>query len=82
MTCEEAIEMLAEVGDGAPALPNGWRFKLHLWICRNCRKYAATYLQTVQLEKMALEKVVEQPPKLPEDLVQQILAERHRELKK
>lgn len=74
MNCREAVELLAEHGAGEPAPTAGWRFKLHLWCCRHCRNYRATYDTTIRLEKIAFQEPDDDSAKVPEDLVTQIMS--------
>lgn len=73
MNCREAIELLAESGDGKPGPTAGWRFKLHLWCCRNCRNYMHTYNATVRLEKQAYQITDDEATTVPEELLAQIM---------
>ena len=78
MNCREALELLDECLDGGPAsVPGsrpGWRLKLHLWCCRNCRRYLSSYQATFRLEQAAFRDPAEDSPTVPEDLVAEIVA--------
>jgi predicted anti-sigma-YlaC factor YlaD len=75
VNCREALELLDEcAGDGTGARV-GWRLKLHLWCCRNCRRYFSSYRQTLRLERAAFHIPAEDEPAVPEDLVAEIVAE-------
>ncbi len=73
MTCQKAIDLLAESVDGSLGSPVGWRLKLHLWCCRHCQNYYSTYRQTVKLEKAAFREARQPEPAVPERLVKSIL---------
>lgn len=78
MTCRELAGFLDQYLDGG--LPRATRlyFRLHLSLCRDCRRYLRGYQQTV---RSAREAFVEAPkaggdPTMPEALVRAILAAR------
>ena len=76
MTCKEVIDFLGEYLDGA--LP--WRqrlvFNLHLVLCRHCRRYLASYSETVRLARASGREPSSGAQLVPEELVQAILAAR------
>ena len=76
MTCKEAIDFLGDYLDGA--LP--WRawlvFRWHLWICRDCRRYLASYAATVRHVKALRSEPAEEARSVPEELMRAILAAR------
>lgn len=72
MNCREALELLDDSLDGTLPARGGWRLKLHLWICRHCRRYLASYKTTVRLERAAFEVASEAEPKVPDELVAEI----------
>jgi hypothetical protein len=74
VTCQEATELLAAYGTCEPDPTTGWRFRLHLWCCQNCRDYLDSYKTTVRLEKEALQATEGESPTVPEELVASILA--------
>jgi predicted anti-sigma-YlaC factor YlaD len=73
MNCKQVNQFLADYLDGS--LP--WRqrvaFKLHLLICRHCRRYLASYKATVRVAG-SLGRADE--PQVPDELVRAILAVR------
>ena len=75
MNCRDALELLGETLADDPGSPVGWRLKLHLWCCRNCRRYFSSYQTTLRLERAAFDDPLEETPTVPEDLVAEILAE-------
>jgi hypothetical protein len=79
MTCQEAIDLLDAYADESASSSAFWRVRLHLWCCRNCRRYLSSYRTTVRVEKQAFDGIddpaVATPP---EALVAAILAARSR----
>jgi hypothetical protein len=51
VNCREALELMGEYVDGDPGLWNRWRLRLHLWICRICRRYLSSYRATIRIAK-------------------------------
>lgn len=74
MNCREAIALLGESQDGELGSRMGWRLRLHLWCCRHCRNYRASYQTTVRLERIAFQDPSKPEPTVPENLVAEILA--------
>ena len=76
MTCKDVSEFLADYLDGT--LP--WRqrlfFSLHLWLCRRCRQYVASYAATVRMTRSLDSTSMEE---VPEEIVRAILAARRGE---
>ncbi len=66
MTCQEAIDLLDAYCDEDLASSARWRVSLHLWCCRNCRRYLSSYRTTLRLEKLAFDgnhdRAVDAPP--------------------
>ena len=48
------MDLLGELMDGDIDRRNRWGVRLHLLICRHCRRYAASYRTTLQTERAAL----------------------------
>jgi anti-sigma factor RsiW len=75
ITCRELEEFIVDYLDGT--LP--WRqrlvFRIHLFFCRECRDYLASYTHTIALGKAALRQT---DAPIPEELVRAILAARGR----
>jgi len=76
MTCKEVIDFLGDYLDGA--LP--WRqrvvFNLHLVLCRHCRRYLASYSETIRLTRASGREPRSEAERVPEELMQAILATR------
>ena len=80
MSCKDVTEFLSDYLDGALPMRQRLAFKLHLLMCRDCRKYLDSYVTTVKLAN-TLRKPTEPEEVLPipEELVQAILAVRGRD---
>lgn len=78
MTCRELIDFLMHYLDGELAPEQRSVFDAHLAVCDACRRYLATYEESVALGKAACGDDPDQPvpPEVPEELVQAILAAR------
>jgi anti-sigma factor RsiW len=75
MTCRQVVDFLDRYCDGELPRVQRARFRLHLALCGNCRRYLATYRKTIRLSKAALGDLDQPPPaEVPEELVQAILA--------
>jgi predicted anti-sigma-YlaC factor YlaD len=72
MNCQHVIDFLNDYREGR--LP-WWQmliFRVHLLACSECRRYLASYEQTIQMTRqLAVEPNL---PQVPESLVQAILA--------
>ena len=75
MNCRQVLDLLDDCVDG-PGQRIGWRLGLHLWICRQCRRYLSCYRATIRLEKEAFRDDAQNPPALPDDLKASILSNR------
>lgn len=78
MTCRELIEFLMHYLDGELPPERRRVFEAHLAICAACRRYLATYEESVALGKAACGEDPNDPipADVPEELVQAILAAR------
>jgi hypothetical protein len=75
MTCQEAIDELDAYTDESPGRRARWRVRLHLWICRNCRRYLSSYRTTIRVEKQAFDGIHDSAVAAPpEALVAAILS--------
>ena len=75
MNCREALELLGESLAEGPDSLIGWRLKLHLWVCRHCRRYFSSYRTTLRLERAAFADPLEESPAVPDELVREIIAQ-------
>lgn len=78
ITCREVSEFLNEYVDGELASDRRAVFERHLALCSECRDYLASYRATIQLGKRALTAENGAEAKMPDRLVQAILASRRR----
>ncbi len=77
MTCREFAEFMSDYLGGELPSDVRARFDDHLARCANCRRYLASYDESVKLGKHAYDYgLAELPAEVPEDLVQAILAAR------
>ncbi len=74
MNCRELLDQLDDCVDGDRGRRIGWRLRLHLWICRQCRRYLSTYRATIRLEQAAFRQDEESPAEVPDELKQSIAA--------
>jgi anti-sigma factor RsiW len=75
MTCREFIDFLAEYFSGELSANEHSEFELHLAGCPECCAYLKSYEETTQLGKAAfINPDAPVPPRVPERLVQAILA--------
>lgn len=73
MTCREALEFLDDYLDGKLPLGQNLAFNVHLGLCRACRDYLDSYRKTIAATKAVCTSTATQE-KLPEELIQAILA--------
>jgi len=79
LTCREFADFMADylADELSPAIKDS--FDEHLRLCPNCRRYLASYKETVALGRHAFEDYEAMlPPEVPDDLVKAILAVRPR----
>ena len=76
MNCREVLDLLDDCADPAARARMSWRLRVHLWICRQCRRYLSTYRATIRLEKAAFREGPEQSPPISPELKAAILAAR------
>ena len=51
MSCKEVTEFLADYLDSQLSLRQRLVFRLHLLMCRNCRRYLDSYAATIRLTR-------------------------------
>jgi anti-sigma factor (TIGR02949 family) len=76
VTCEELIEFLHAYLDGELAEDRRRLFERHLERCPSCVAYLDSYRRTIALARDSAAPGDPEPPELPEELVQAILAAR------
>ena len=74
MTCRELADFIADYLSRELSAPTRDAFDRHLAVCPNCRRYLASYTETVKLGKAAFDDLnAAVPATVPEDLVRAIL---------
>ncbi len=67
LTCKEITELVTDYAEGNLSFMDRIRFRMHIGMCRNCRRY----LRQVKATAAALGMLP--PPELPPDLEQELL---------
>ena len=79
MTCRELADFIADYLSRELPPPTRDAFDHHLTLCPNCRRYLASYSETVKLGKAAFDdENAAVPATVPEELVRAILDARSR----
>ena len=79
MTCREFANFMMDYLSGELPSESRAAFDYHLSLCSNCRRYLASYRETVNLGRRAFDDDhVDLPPQVPDELVKAILAARTR----
>jgi putative zinc finger protein len=74
VNCREALELMGEYVDGELGIWSRWRLRLHLWICRICRRYLSSYRATIRIAKSTREGLVDDvDDQIPDALTAQFL---------
>jgi predicted anti-sigma-YlaC factor YlaD len=77
MNCKDVTEFLSDYLDGELPLRQRLTFKLHLLLCRDCRRYLHSFATTIKLTRsLGVRTADEENSPIPEALVQAILAAR------
>lgn len=80
MTCREFADFMMDYLSDELSTESRAVFEHHLGLCINCRRYLASYRETVKLGKRAFEDAdAAVPSQVPEELVRAILAARPQE---
>jgi predicted anti-sigma-YlaC factor YlaD len=75
MNCEEVTEFLADYLEGALPIHRLALFKVHLAICPPCRRYLASYQETIRLAKeQGASPIATDLPSMPQELIDSILS--------
>lgn len=77
LTCEECDELIVDAMEGDLSLRDKMVYRMHLFVCRNCRDYVDGYVSTVDMARHAYDD--QTSADMPEDLVQSILKEGQRQ---
>jgi anti-sigma factor RsiW len=79
VTCREFADFMMDYLSGELSAESRAAFELHVGLCSNCRRYLASYEETVKLGKRAFQEDDSNlPSQVPEELVKAILAARLR----
>ena len=77
MTCKDIAEFLADYLDRSLPWRQRTAFRIHLWLCRDCRRYLDSYRKTRGLiGSLKEDSGFQCDEPVPEELVQAILAVR------
>lgn len=76
MTCKEVIGFLGDYLDGVLPWRQQLAFNLHLVSCRQCRRYLASYCETMHLARASGRPSSSEAAPAPDELVQAILSAR------
>ncbi len=76
LTCEELDSFVVDYLDGTLARRQRRKFRLHLRLCRDCRRYLEGYERSIALSQTAFNDPNGLPEDLPDELVTAILAAR------
>jgi predicted anti-sigma-YlaC factor YlaD len=77
MNCRDVTEFLSDYLDGELPLRQRVSFKLHLLLCRDCRRYLRSFATTIKLtQSLRVQSAADDDPPIPGALVQAILAAR------
>jgi predicted anti-sigma-YlaC factor YlaD len=81
MNCKDVAEFLSDYLDGELPLRQRLTFKLHLLLCRDCRRYLQSFAATIKLtQSLGKQSATEDDPPVPKALVQAILAARGKDV--
>ncbi len=67
LTCKQITELVTDYAEGQLGLMDRLRFRMHIGMCRNCRRY----VRQLQATAKALGKLPE--PEIPPDLQDELL---------
>jgi len=80
VTCREFADFMMDYLSGELSSESRAEFDHHLSVCSNCRRYLASYRETVNLGKRAFaDDDANVPAELPDEFVKAILAARSRQ---
>ena len=74
ITCRDLIELADAFHDGELAPAQVKTVEAHLAGCPKCHDYVAAYRATVDLAQRAMRQLYDDPDRMPEDLIKDILA--------
>jgi hypothetical protein len=74
VNCQEALERMADLVDGDLSRWDRFRLRLHLGLCRLCRRYLASYRATIRAAKtLSADNSGSAGERIPDDLISTIL---------
>ena len=77
MTCREFADFMMDYLSGELSSEARAEFEYHLSVCTNCRRYLASYEESVKLGKRAFDDDdAAKPAEVPEQFVKAVLAAR------
>ena len=76
LTCKEVLDFLGDYLEGSLPWRQRLAFNVHLLLCRHCRRYLASYLETMRLTRASESEPTSETSPVPYELVQAILAAR------
>lgn len=77
MTCQDIAEFLADYLEHSLPFRQRMAFQFHLFLCRDCRRYLATYDKTRQLiQTLKNDETGNGREQVPQELIRAILAAR------
>jgi len=80
VTCREFADFMMDYLSDELSTESRAAFEYHVGLCSNCRRYLASYQETVKLGKRAFkDDDANVPSQVPEELVKAILAARPRQ---
>jgi len=74
MTCKEVIDFLGDYLDGVLPWRQRLAFRFHLMACRHCRRYLASYSDTIRLTRALGHEPSSEAQQVPEELLRAIHA--------
>jgi hypothetical protein len=76
VNCRKALELMAKYADADLGVWIRWRLRIHVWICRNCRRYLSSYRATIRIAKSTRDKLADAAnERIPKALITSILDE-------
>jgi predicted anti-sigma-YlaC factor YlaD len=74
VSCKDVADFLLDYLDGTLPFAQRLTFKLHLGLCRDCRRYIDSYKKTIEISRASNQPAEIEDP--PEALIQAILKSR------
>ncbi len=75
ITCREFEDFLGDYLEGRLAWGARWRFRLHMWMCPECRRYLRSFRRSLELGRRVFAEPDESvPSEVPPELLRAVLA--------